>query len=80
MRTNDLDAQIKLRPFVPLRIHFSDGSHYDIRHPEMITVSRTVISLAICGRADATMPERIVLCDPLHVTRLEPIDGEDRPS
>ena len=76
MRPIDIHSQVKERPFVPLRMHFSDGSHYDIRHPELITVTRTVIGLTIMGPPGARLPERVILCDPLHVTRLEPIDGD----
>ncbi len=80
MRSLDIDNQLKQRPFVPLRMYLSDGSYYDIRHPEMAIVSRTVISVGVYGQEDEAMPERIILCDPVHVTRLEPINGKTRPA
>jgi len=57
-------------------MHVSDGSHYDVRHPEMLMVSHLVVSVGIYGKDDPTMPEFIVMCDPVHITRLEPINGE----
>ena len=52
----------------------SDGTAYEVRHPEMILVSRTIIALATY-RPRAPQPEAIVLCDPVHIIRIEPIDG-----
>lgn len=82
MRPNEIQKQLKAQPFVPMRIHISDGSHYDIRHPEMVIVSHMVISVAVYEGTDTSMPERVILCDPVHITRLEPINGhpQDRGS
>ena len=52
----------------------SDGKAYDVRHPEMLMVSRTIIAVAI-HRPRARQPEAIVFCDPVHVTRIEPLNG-----
>ena len=76
MRVSEIETQLKARPFVPVRMHFSDGSHHDIRHPEMAMVTRTVIVIAIYERPDQKTPEHAIFCDPMHVTRLERIDGE----
>jgi hypothetical protein len=76
MRSEEILQQLKRQPFLPIRLYFSDGSHVDIRHPEMAIVTRTVISVAIYDPPDSAMPERAVLCDPIHVTRLEPIPNK----
>ena len=56
----------------------SDGTAYEVRHPEMVLVSRTIIALAI-HRPLAQQPEAIVLCDPLHIIRIEPaVDGRPK--
>ncbi len=80
MRPADILKQVKGKSFVPFRMHLSDGSHYDVRHPEMIIVSHTVVSVGIYGSSDPTMPEFVVMCDPIHITRLEPIDGKQSAS
>jgi hypothetical protein len=77
MRAAEIDTQLKQRPFVPFRMHFSDGSHYDVRHPEMMLVAQRALALTVYERPGAKLPERLVLCDPMHVTRLEQIDGDD---
>lgn len=75
MRPSEIQKQLKTQPFVPIRLHISDGSNYEIHHPEMLVVSERVLAVAIYGRSDRPMPESVVLCDPLHVTRVEPING-----
>ncbi len=76
MRALDIHKQNKEQPFVLLRMYLTDGSHFDIRHPEMITVTRTVLGITIRGRRGNSLPERMILCDPMHVVRLEPVDGK----
>ena len=75
MRPTEIDAYMRQRPFMPFRMHFSDDSHYDVRHPEMLLVSQRSLALTIYGHPGAKLAERIVVCDPVHVTRLEQIDG-----
>ena len=74
MRPKEIVRLQLKRPYIPLRVHVSDGSWYDVRHPEMMTVTSTLVFI---GQEpfDYGLPERFASCDPLHVTRVEPIDG-----
>ena len=72
MRTNEIENQLRQRPFVPFRLRMSDGKAYDVRHPEMLMVSRTVLAVAI-HRPRARQPEAIVFCDPAYIIRMEPM-------
>lgn len=74
MRVKEIEKQLKIRPFKPFRLCMSDGNSFDVRHPEMLMTSRTVIALAMYG-ARASEPEWIVLCDPIHIIRIEPVDN-----
>ncbi len=51
----------------------SDGSCYDIRHPEMAAVSRNVVAIGLEPIKD-DVPDRFAYCDPVHITRIEPLD------
>jgi hypothetical protein len=73
MRAAEIYKLLTRRPFVPQRLHLSDGSHYDIRHPEMAIVTPTLVAIGVYGNGDEGMPEQLVHCAPGHVTRLEPI-------
>ena len=41
MRAEELLELLRVRPFVPLRIHMTDGATYDIRHPDLVSVTLT---------------------------------------
>ena len=72
MRTIEIEKQHTERPFVPFRLCLSDGKGYEVRHPEMLIVSRTVLAVAV-HKPRSRQPERVVLCDPVHVVRIEPL-------
>lgn len=40
---HDVLGYLKAQPFRPFRIHMVSGKNYDIRHPEMIKVTPTVV-------------------------------------
>jgi len=75
MPPRELAQALSRRPFVPFRLHVTDGTTYDIRHPELLMVSP---GSAIVGLPSATyalpLIERYEIVDLLHVVRLEPLD------
>ncbi|MGB2984723.1 MAG: hypothetical protein WBE26_02475 [Phycisphaerae bacterium] len=74
MRPAQIRDHLKVQPFRPIRVHISDGSSYDVRHPEMAYVTTTQVMIAL-EMSTEDLPERIVFCDPVHITRIEPLDG-----
>ena len=75
MRADEIRAHLRKEPFRPIRIYISDGASYDVRHPELVLVTRTEVRIAFDAGED-DIPERSAYCDPVHITRIEPIDGE----
>jgi hypothetical protein len=67
--------EVRAKPFRPFRIHMSDGSSYPVPHPEFILVTRTRVTISLSPGEDQ-LPERAVVCDPIHITRIEPLDAE----
>jgi hypothetical protein len=65
------------RPFPGLRVHVSDGTSYDVTHPEMMAVTKTLVFIALPPVSEG-VPERSVYCDPIHITRVEPINGYEK--
>lgn len=39
-KAKEIKELLNRRPFIPLRIHLSDGTAYDIHHPELLHVVR----------------------------------------
>lgn len=74
MRPARIRDHLKARPFRSLRIHTSDGSSYDIPHPEMAYVTASHMMVALEISAD-DLPDKVMFCDPVHITRIEPLDG-----
>ncbi len=65
------------RPFPGLRIHLSDGTSYEVMHPEMMAVTKTLVFIALPPVSEG-VPERSVYCDPIHITRIEPVNGHEK--
>ena len=75
MRAEEIREHLRTRPFVPIRVFLSDGSAYEVRHPDMAMVTQRLLIIGIQPRRDG-IPMRSVHCDPLHVTRIEPLAAD----
>jgi len=78
MRPTDIIAHVRKQPFRPVRVFISDGSSYDVRHPEMMMVGRTEVVMGLLSDGDDVY-DRFAYCDPVHVTRIEPIPAKRSP-
>ena len=72
----DLLTYIRQRPFIPFRIHLTDGKTYDIAHPEMVMPG--IVSAVIGVPVSPAEPlygrtETVAL---RHIVRLVPLDGQ----
>lgn len=80
MRPEDLLEITRKRPFEPFRIHISGGSEHEIHHPDMIIVQRSRIIVGVPGPDGPDGPtEKAVHCALIHVTRVEPVNGQSAP-
>jgi hypothetical protein len=74
MRPNDLYDKLRQQPFQPFRIKLTNGSSYEIRHPELVMVGR---STALIGLPAPDLPEhfydRSVTISLVHIVEVEPI-------
>ena len=75
MRPEDIRERLRKRPFQPIRLFLSDGAQYDVYHPDVIVVGRSEIVLGLPG-GNGDLPERFASVDPIHVVRIEPINGQ----
>lgn len=69
-----LDA-IHGQPFVPFKIHLSDGRSYDIRHPELIKVGRSYVMVFYPTAKNFEIIDRDDTLSLLHITGLQPIEA-----
>lgn len=69
MRAVDFHDFTRRRPFVPFRLHASDGRIYDIRHPDSIIPMATKVIVGIVD--ESGVPDRAEHIGMNHVLRLE---------
>lgn len=74
MPINDVLLALRQRPFVPFRVHVTDGSSYEVRHPEMLMpgARSVIIGLTVPNQLPPVY-ESWVIVDLIHITRLEPL-------
>ena len=75
MRPDDIRAHLHKNPFVPIRIFVSDGSYYDVVHRDFLLVGKSEVVVGLSTAAD-DLPERNAYLDPVHITRIEPVNGK----
>jgi hypothetical protein len=72
MRADDLHESLRAQPFRHFRILLTDGSVYEVRHPEAILVTRSTIHLYQQVETEPGVShEVLVKLSLLHVIRTE---------
>lgn len=81
MRRDEVIQAIRTSPFRPFRLHVSDGTTFDIRHPEMVMITHTAVVVGILDNGDNgedVYPEieRSTMVDLLHLTQIEDLQRQ----
>jgi hypothetical protein len=71
MRPDELLSLVRARPFVPLRIHLTDGQTYDVRHPDQMIVLRGRVDVGVGADPQTGAAERVDHVSLLQVVRVE---------
>jgi hypothetical protein len=78
MQMQDVQQRLQQSPFKPFRMHLTDGSSYEVRHPELILLGRRSLILGIPIRPEGRIIETAVHIDFMHIVRMDYLDGERR--
>ena len=62
------------QPFQPFRITMSSGKQFDVKHPEMAFLSRTILFVGV-DIAEDGVPAEFRMCSLLHITAVEPLSA-----
>lgn len=74
MPPEELREYLRRQPFVPFRIHTTDGRTFDVRHPDMVLVMSRVLVVGILDpKGSSPFPERTETIALIHVVSLEPL-------
>jgi hypothetical protein len=71
MNAPELQSKLRNQPFVPLRLHLTDGSTFDIRHPENAIVSIHTIYVVTHADPQTGVAESVEWLSLRHIVRVE---------
>ena len=71
MPVEEILRHLRERPFVPFLIHVSDGSVYEVRHPDMVLPTARSLVIGLPANPEHGYFERAITVSTLHITRLE---------
>jgi len=74
MPPEDLKEMARKRPFVPFRMFLTDGTIYDIKHPDLIMPGKRSAVIGFTADPSQTLYDRTTIVDLLHIIRMEPLD------
>ncbi len=69
MSPEDLRALLQARPFQPFRLYLTDGSFFDVRHPDLAMPTRRTVVIGIGG--SDLIPDRAITLALIHIVRIE---------
>jgi len=75
MRAEELRDLLRRKPFVPIRLHLTDGTTYEVRHPEMAMLTRSTVEIGLEHEEGSGIAEQVVCCSLGHIVRIEHVDG-----
>jgi hypothetical protein len=73
MAPEELREVLRQQPFQPFRLVMTDGTGYEIRHPDLLWVGLRTAFVGLTSQPEQTFYERSVQVNLLHVWRVEPL-------
>jgi hypothetical protein len=74
MRQESLHEWTRRQPFEPFVVLMTDGTKYEVRHPDMIMPMRgEVFMLALPRPNDPNRGDRAIMLSYFHIMRVEPL-------
>ena len=80
MRAEELLQLVRHRPFIPMRLHMTDGETYEIRHPEMCLVQRQRVDVGLDPDPKSGVLDRVEHLSLIHIVRVENLEAPVDPS
>ena len=80
MPPEELRNHLRQRPFLPLRIHLSDGRVFEVRHPDLVWVGRHVAVVGILEPGPEPYLEKHETIALVHIVSLEPLSAAAPPA
>jgi len=68
---DDIQARLRERPFVPVRVVTNSGQTYDINHPDLVLVGRRALIIGTASNENPSQFESASRVAVMHVTDLQ---------
>ena len=72
MHLSEIVPLLTRKPFEPFSLFMSDGTSYEIRHPDQVLLTPRALHVGVRPQARPFVVQEVVICDLVHVTRLGP--------
>lgn len=72
MAPADIRNQVQRRPFLPFRVVTSNGTIYEVRHPDLVMIGLASVVIGYPSAQDPHSYERMDIVSLRHIVRLEP--------
>jgi hypothetical protein len=76
MSLDEVLQMARRQPFRPFRLYVSDGSAYEVRHPDLLMPGARSVIVGVALDPGQTYYDRHVVIDLIHITRLEPMEPQ----
>jgi hypothetical protein len=73
MAPADILALLRARPFIPFRIVTTEGTTYEVNHPDLVMVGLTATIVGYPDPREPDIYERYDIVSTRHIVRLEPM-------
>jgi hypothetical protein len=81
MRPTDLLRWLVQQPFRPFRLLVTTGLAYEVRHPELVLVGRSTVTLEFPGsQFPIPAANRVIVLALIHIVQLELLETHPSPS
>lgn len=80
MFATELLRLLQQKPFVPFRLHVSEGAVYDVRHPDLVIATLGFVAVGYPDPAHPGMALTVDIVNMDHIIRIEPIAAPPAPA
>ena len=74
MRPEELEALLQLSSFRPFTVHLTDGTTFEVCHPDQVRLTRSALHVLITRDESGNQIARHLRCALIHINRLETLD------
>jgi hypothetical protein len=74
MQFDDVEKKLRQRPFEAFRLHLTDDTAYEVRHPELMLLGRRMAVVGLTTDPNQTFFDRTMDIDLFYIVRIEPIE------